>query len=190
VFSVAIASTDAPAASLYRLSTDLYDRLVETGLLAGEPVELVDGLLVRVTPQGTEHQALVQRLTAHLAARADLLRVQLPLAVPGGRPEPDLALAENPGVRAYPTSAELVCEVCVSSWPEDLTKLPGYADAQVGTVWMVHVPAREVHVFERPDGRRYQRERVLRAGDLLAAPVAGVAPLAVSALFAGLDDRA
>ena len=178
----------AAAPTLHRLSPELYDRLVDTGLLEGEPVELVDGLLVHVTPQGAEHAALVRRLTRHLSARSDLLNVQLPLAVPDGRPEPDLALARDPGLHEHPHTADLVVEIAVTSWDDDVAKLPGYAAAGVGTAWLVNVAARAVHVFEQPRGRRYERERVLRAGDTLVVPVDGVPPLAVSDLFAGFDS--
>lgn len=159
--------------------------MVDAGLLEGEPVELVDGLLVHVTPQGAEHAALVQRLTRHLGARLDLLRVQLPLAVPDGRPEPDVALARSVSIHEHPRSAALVVEVAVSSWSDDLAKLPSYAAAEVGVVWLVNVPARQVHVFEQPHERHYDSEQVLGTGDTLIAPVDGVPPLGVSELFAG-----
>jgi Uma2 family endonuclease len=177
----------ASAPTLHRLSPKVYDRMVESGVLDGVPVELVDGLLVHVTPQGAEHAALVQRLTAHFAARGDLLRVQLPLAVPAGRPEPDVALAETTTSREHPRTAALAVEVAVTSRNDDLAKLPGYADAAVAAVWLVDVAARAVHVFTDPRGREYASERVLRAGDTLAAPVRGVPPLAVSDLLAVLD---
>jgi Uma2 family endonuclease len=179
---------DAPTP--HRLSPELYDRLVESGLLAGEPVELVDGLLVHVPPQGAEHHVLVRRLTRAFGARVDMLQVQLPLAVPGGRPEPDLALtSDDATLSGPPRRAELVVEVCVTSWHDDRAKLPSYAAAGVPAVWLVHVRDRAVHVFERPDpgARRFASERVLRGGDVLQAPVDGIAPLAVAGLFAGFD---
>jgi Uma2 family endonuclease len=174
----------AASPTLHRLAPELYDRMVDAGLLEGEPVELVDGLLVHVTPQGAEHAALVQRLTRHFATRAELLRVQLPLAVPGGRPEPDVALAHTASIREHPRTAALVVEVAVTSCADDLAKLPGYAAAEVGVVWLINVPARRVHVFEHPHERHYDTERVLAAGDALQAPVDGVPPLPVGELFA------
>src|SRR4051812_40600705 len=172
--------------TLHRLAPELYDRMVDAGLLEGQPVELVDGLLVHMTPQGVEHHALVRRLMLAFGARLDLLHVQMPLAVPGGRPEPDLALAEDVP-HSHPRTAELVVEVAVTSLNDDLAKLPGYAEAGVKAVWIVDVPAKSVRVFEQPHGRRYEHEQILRADDLLIAPVAGIAPLAVSDLFAVLD---
>jgi Uma2 family endonuclease len=175
------------APTLHRLDPEVYDRMVDSGALAGEPVELVDGLLIHKKPQGTEHSLLVHWLTHRLSARGDLLRVQLPLAVPGGRPEPDLALAEMPDPRHYPDSAILVVEVMVSSHAESYAKLRGYADADVPLAWYVDVPARAVRVYSEPRGRGYGAERVLHAGDVLDAPVDGVAPIDVAELFAVLD---
>jgi len=161
--------------------------MVASGALDGEPVELVDGLLVHVSPQGPEHAALVQWLTARLAARADLLRVQLPLAVPGGRPEPDLALAESRTAHAHPETAQLVVEIAVTSQIEDAAKLPGYARAGVAAVWLIDVPARTVQVYEAPSAGAYRTSRIAAAGDQLQAPVEGIDPIAVAELFAVLD---
>ena len=160
--------------------------MVDSGALDGQPVELVDGLLIHVTPQGSEHAAIVQALTQRLGARLDLLRVQMPLAVPGGRPEPDIALAET-SAREHPHTAHLVVEVMVSAHAEAHAKLPGYADAGIPFAWLVDVPARAVHTFSEPRGRTYGAERVLRAGDVLDSPVDGVAPIDVGELFAILD---
>ena len=44
-----------------------------------------------------------------------------------------------------------------------------------------------VRVFERPYGRRYERERILDGDDTLSAPVDGVSPLTVRELFAVLQ---
>jgi Uma2 family endonuclease len=186
----AVATAPADAPTLHRLSPELYDRLVESGLLAEEPVELVDGLLVHVTPQGPEHHVLVRRLIRAFSPRGDMLQVQLPLAVPGGRPEPDLALtSDDATLSGPPRRAELVVEVCVTSWHDDRAKLPSYAAAGLPAVWLIHVRERAVHVFERPEPqeRRFASETVLRTGDVLQAPVEGIAPLPVADLFAGFD---
>jgi Uma2 family endonuclease len=131
----------------------------------------------------------VQRLTVHFASRADLLRIRMPLAVPGGRPQPDVAPTETVTSREHPHTAALVVEVAVTSREDDLIKLPGYAHADVATAWLVDVTRRVVHVFTdpQPAQRRYASERVLRAGDTLEAGVPGVAPLEVGELFAVLE---
>src|SRR4051794_28970209 len=160
--------------------------MVEAGLLEGQPVELIDGLLIPMTPQGAEHAALVQRLTRWFAPRSELLRVQMPLAVPGGRPEPDLALAET-SVREHPSTALLVVEVAVSQQREAHAKLPGYAAAGVPEVWIVDAPSRTVGVFTDPAGREYGARRTHTADEVLDVPVPGIEPIAFAELFAGLE---
>lgn len=120
-----VAST---AEYVHRLTTERYERLVRSGALDDTRVQLVDGLLVEVSPQGPQHAALVRWLTRRFAPRADLLGVQLPLAVAEGfQPEPDIALAEQPPPHRHPTTAALVVEIAVTSWELDAAKLPGYA---------------------------------------------------------------
>jgi Uma2 family endonuclease len=171
---------------LHRLAPEIYDRMVEAGLLEGQPVELIDGLLIHMTPQGAEHAALVQRLTRWFATRSELLRVRMPLAVPGGRPEPDLALAETT-VREHPSTALLVVEVAVSQQREAHAKLPGYAAAAIPEVWIVDVPSRSVDVFTDPAGREYRSRRTYSSRESLDVSVPGIAPIALAELFAGLD---
>src|SRR5256885_16350522 len=77
-----------------------YERMVEAGLFRGEHVELIRGVIVRMSPQHEPHATVIQILTRLLApallGRADV-RVRLPFAAGDySLPEPDLALG---GVR-------------------------------------------------------------------------------------------
>ena len=174
-------------ATLQHLTVERYDELVNVGVFDGQRVELVDGQLVEMSPQSPEHGSLIQWLTERFAARAELLRVQLPLAVPNGRPEPDLALARR-RAHQHPDSALLVVEIAISSLDEDYAKLPGYAAANIPLAWIIDVSGRVVHVFEHPAGGRYRTDRTLRAGQTLPSPADGIAPILVGDLFAALDD--
>ena len=91
-----MAAATAPSLPIHRLDVDAYDQMVASGALEGEPVELLEGLLVEVmSPQSPAHAAAIERLTRHLGAARARLRVQLPLALPpDSEPEPDLALVE------------------------------------------------------------------------------------------------
>lgn len=83
--------------------------MIDAGILdESEHVQLVDGLLVAMTPQGTPHAYAIQRLTTLLIrALGDeyAVRPQLPLTL--GRdsePEPDLAVvgADDARSREHP----------------------------------------------------------------------------------------
>lgn len=70
--------------------------MVEEGLFREERVELLQGVLVEMSPQGTRHAAIVQRLTTllvpPLVGRA-AVRIQLPLAASlDSLAEPDVAV--------------------------------------------------------------------------------------------------
>ena len=58
------------------LSVEEYDRLVDTGAFEGERVELLEGVIVERSPQGTRHQGVIIALTRVLprlvGGRADL----------------------------------------------------------------------------------------------------------------------
>jgi Uma2 family endonuclease len=181
--------TEAP---LHRFDTQTYNRIVESGLLEGQPVELIDGLLVEhMTPQGAVHATLVTRLTRRLATAQGWLRVQLPLEVPpDSEPEPDLAIVgQEPSPTRHPRSALLVVEVSVSTHRLDRgAKAPLYARANVPTYWLVDAPAGTVEVYTRPEGDRYRDREIYGRDAHVPSPTAGVGGLDVAWLFAGIGD--
>jgi Uma2 family endonuclease len=163
--------------------------MVASGALDGEPVELLEGLLVEMSPQSPDHAAVVEELTRYLARARARLRVQLPLEVsPDSMPEPDLALvAEKPLPGRHPQTALLVVEVAVSSQPVDRGVKPAlYARAGVPTYWLVDVPEKVVEVRCEPGPNGYRRCEVYGVGASVPAPAEGVAELGVASLLAGI----
>ena len=70
--------------------------MVELGMFEGERVELVYGVIVRMSPKGPEHESALERLTEifvqRIAGRATV-RVQSAFAASGGsEPDPDLSI--------------------------------------------------------------------------------------------------
>ncbi len=178
----------APVEALHRFSTAEYDRLVASGALEDVRVELLDGLLVDVSPPGPEHALVIQRLMRHFGARLDLLRIQQPLAcAEGWTPEPDVALAADVGPHAHPASALLAVEVAVRNHAEARRKLPGYALARIPRVWFVDVPGSLVEVHGEPRGTAFARVELLRGDDALDPRVEGIAPLRVGELLDGIQ---
>jgi len=184
---VAVIST-APAA--HRIDARLYDQIVACGALDDARVELIDGIIVEMSPHSPAHAEIIRRLTAHLGLAKDLvLSVQLPLEAAGDSvPEPDLALidAVRPRER-HPQTGLLVVEVAVSSLAIDRgRKADLYAAAGVSIYWLVDLAARAVEVRTDPGPTGYRTLRTLEPGALLESPCAGVGQLAVSALLEGL----
>jgi Uma2 family endonuclease len=149
-----------------------YDQMVELGLFNNERVELIGGVLVKMSPQHAPHSSTVQMLyellMAHVQGRYTL-RIQFPLALSDdSEPEPDLAIVPLGRYRsAHPSTAVLVIEVSDSSLKTDRTKAAVYAAAGIGEYWIVNLGARAVEVYTVPRGERYTEVRTVGAGETL-----------------------
>ena len=165
-----------------------YDALVDTGLLEGEPIELLEGVLVEMSPQGEEHTDAIMLLNRWLVPRLPepwFLRVQSPLAATDrSEPEPDLAVAQRT-VGRHPSTAALAIEVAVSSHRTDLlVKARVYAAAAVTEYWVVDVPSREVVVHTEPGPSGYALVRRLPWTVALSVPVGAGIPVDLAAVLA------
>jgi Uma2 family endonuclease len=161
----------APALEPFRFTREQYDRMVDAGVLADLPVELLDGVIVEMTPQGDEHVAVIQVLTGVLAPVAADFRLRVQGPVPAGqwsKPEPDLAIVGLPG-GAW-TTADVVIEVVVTQRRQARVKERIYAAAAIPELWVVDVPARAVEVLTGPRPEGYGARRTLTGDDRLEVP--------------------
>ena len=139
------ASHDArvPPDRVRRLQRAEYDRMVGFGMFRGEKIELLQGRLVTMSPQGKPHAFSVTRLNRLLVRalgdRAEV-RVQAPFGASAeSEPEPDIAVV-LPGdyLDEHPRRALLLIEVAESSLQDDRRiKGPMYAAAGVPEYWIV-----------------------------------------------------
>ncbi|HEY5090867.1 MAG TPA: Uma2 family endonuclease [Polyangia bacterium] len=144
--------SDLSILAVRRFRRGEYDRLVDLGLFQDERIELIDGLLVEMSPQGARHAYAVRQLTmlfARAVGERALVQIQSPLALgDDSEPEPDVALVP-PGdySRAHPSHAFLVVEVADDSLRKDrLVKARLYARAGIPEYWIVNLPQRTVEV--------------------------------------------
>jgi Uma2 family endonuclease len=166
---------------------DTYYRIAETGILDDLRVELLEGLIVDMSPPSPEHSTVIERLTDRFRAAPLRLRVQLPFEIrPNSVPQPDLALVEEgPSMKHHPRTALLAVEVAVSSHMIDRNvKAKHYASAGIPTYWLIDVPGRAVEVRTGPGGPGgYENCEIYAEGSLVPSPVKGVADLDVAALL-------
>jgi len=177
---------EAASAPIHRLTVEDVLRMVETEILdPDQRVELVDGILLDVSPAGEPHSVVVARLTRHFA-RADTerweVRVQDTLYVPRGFRSPDLMLVTTDPARERLSSALLVVEVSRTSRARDEEKAVDYAQAGVPEYWRIDLDAREVVVRRDPDGDAYRDVRVARPEETLA-PLADAPALVLATLL-------
>jgi len=171
---------------VHRLSYEDVLRMVEVGVLREEDrVELVDGVLLDMSPPGAAHSAMVAWLTRHFAANAGHreVRVQDLLLVEGGFVMPDLMLLERPPRDRHPRTALLVVEVAVTTQRHDAAKARRYAGSRVGEYWIVDAAARQVRVHQRPMADGYELVAAHRDGDRIRSP-GGIPAVEVGGLLA------
>lgn len=185
-----MAITADPRITIHPIDIEHYELMVERGVLGEDDrVELLKGMLSKMSPQGDDHSDLVAWLTEEFAVRARgggyQVRPQLPMRLPpASMPEPDLALvARPPERRGHPGHAWLAIEVSVTSQATDLgVKAELYAAAGIDELWVVDVPARTVHVHRVPTPAGYTDVSSVTAGELRCS-LPGAPAVDVSALF-------
>jgi Uma2 family endonuclease len=172
-----------------------YERLVETGVLDDERVELLHGSLVEMSPQGAPHATLASDIAAHfirVLGKDFKVRTHCALALTEySEPEPDVAVvAAGNYYQEHPTTALLVIEVAESSLRKDRrVKGPLYASVGIPEYWIVDVAGGQIEVHTRPGGGAYTESRIVRRGDTLSlAAIAGVT-VAVSDVLPPEMDR-
>ena len=161
------------ARKLWRLSRREYDRLVSAGAFEGQRLELLRGLLVRMSPQEPLHADTVFRLHRVLQTalgRRAIVRAQLPLvAADDSEPEPDLAVVSlGDYSKEHPKAALLAVEIADSSLRLDRTiKAALYAAMGVPEYWIVDLRHRTIEVFTRPETGSYADRRIARTGGVI-----------------------
>ncbi|MGQ0464092.1 MAG: Uma2 family endonuclease [Sporichthyaceae bacterium] len=184
-------STDLLALEPTRpLRREEYDRLVEMGVFVDEKLELVEGRLVLMSPEGARHAKVVARIHRALLLALDgraIIRTGAPLAVSDtSSPEPDVAAVpvdEGPG---HPTTAFLVVEVSDSSLRKDsFIKPPLYAGAAVPEYWIVDLVADAVRVLRDPVEGGYASAASYGAGQSIGLVAFPDVSLAVSEILEG-----
>jgi Uma2 family endonuclease len=168
---------------------DVYEMLRVGILDEDDHIELIDGVLVEMSPQGTPHAYALRRLSvlaAPVVAAAGLeLSIQAPLDIGSdiSLPEPDLVIAPLATRDSHATGALLVAEMGATSLAIDLgRKADIYATAGVPDYWVLDVKRRRLVVHRDPRDDRYSSVRTLDAGATVTAVALDLA-VPVSALL-------
>ena len=153
---------------------DEYHRMADAGVFApGERVELIRGVVRKMTPKGIRHVMAVSKLVSSfpvwLAARASF-RAQDPVKEIKlhSEPEPDFSIYSDPdpyaggGKRSSPL---LIVEVADSSLDYD-RKAKGslYADMQVPEYWIINLVDNLLEVYRDPGVGQFRSKSVLEPG--------------------------
>jgi Uma2 family endonuclease len=181
--------------SLYRMTVDQYERLVETGVLDGQPIELIHGLLVRKMGKKPTHVIACEAMRDELLPlipRGWRLTIEAPIRIPDfDEPEPDLGIVRgtrdqyedhHPG----PADVGLLIEVAETTLDQDRgEKQLAYARGQVPIYWIVNLVDRQLEVYTSPTSSGYRKRQVLASHEHVAVMIGRkvIGRIAVSALL-------
>jgi len=194
----------ATATSTVKFTTEQYDLMIDAGVFAHSwgadspgvgplRVELIAGDIMMMSPIGSRHEEIVDRLNewsgAVVSRQVARIRIQQSLGIPGQEsvPQPDVAWVQP---RDYTTKrpdasdALLVIEVAETSLQYDLQeKAAVYASGGVPEYLVVDLASEVVHLFRHPASSGYAEKRVAGRGDTIAPLSQPEAGLAVESLF-------
>ncbi|HTD38278.1 MAG TPA: Uma2 family endonuclease [Candidatus Limnocylindrales bacterium] len=173
------AARDEAPYTIRPITVDEYHRMLEVGILyEKEPVELLDGQLIAMPPQGPAHASVFSALNAlfvHTFGDRALVRPGGPIELNRiSEPEPDLALVRRTedqyfGSHPKPEDVLLLVEVSHSSLAYDRRqKLSAYARAGIAEYWIVDLVHRRIEIFAEPQNDRYEAHQTARPGDSIA----------------------
>jgi Uma2 family endonuclease len=148
----------------------------------GRRVQLVEGEIVAMSPQGHPHAVAISLAEDALRAafgKGYWVRVQLPLALADDcEPEPDVSVVRGSPRDGtdHPATAILAVEVADSTIAFDRKRKAGlYARSGIRDYWIVNLNDRRLEVFREPvadpresSGFRYSSILTLKADEFVA----------------------
>jgi Uma2 family endonuclease len=162
--------------TIAKWTIEQYHELVVTGILDDRRVELLEGDIVEMPPEGMPHAVYCGRTVEYLR---ELLRDRAkvrethPITLPNNsEPEPDVAIVRSPDTQylahhPYPDDVFWLIEYADSTLAKDLNaKQRIYAQAGILEYWVVNLQASELVVFRDAGNDAYQTETKLNSGSI------------------------
>lgn len=167
-------TTLTPALTSAKWTLDEYHRLIDQGFLDDKHVELLNGEIVEMAPEGVPHASTgdrAERYLRKLLGDRAWLRVGKPITLPNNsEPEPDLCICQDIEYtkhHPYPNNIFWLIEFSDSSLAKDLQVKPKiYAAAGIPEYWVVNLQTMTLIVLRSPSTDGYQSEQTLSQGTI------------------------
>ncbi|MBL1208360.1 MAG: Uma2 family endonuclease [Geminocystis sp. GBBB08] len=148
-----------------------YNLMAEVGILTHqEKVELINGQIITMSPQGSFHAAAITRTNRLFTKDFNqvLIRLQLPIIVNDfSQPEPDIAIVKYDSLDyddRHPNATEvyLIIEIADTTLKTDLeVKRQLYASANIPEYWVLDLKQRQLYVYRESNSQDYQTTMIL-----------------------------
>ncbi|MEM6612422.1 MAG: Uma2 family endonuclease [Cyanobacteria bacterium P01_C01_bin.72] len=160
--------------TLAKWTIDEYHSMIQAGLLDNRQVELLQGKIVEISPEGEAHAYFSSEAEDYLRSllgEQATIRSGKPITLPDdSEPEPDIAVVQRLGreyLQHHPYSENIfwLIEYSNTSLEKDLNiKTKIYAEAGIKEYWVVNLKKRQLIVFCEPQETEYASKSTLSDG--------------------------
>jgi len=177
--------------AIAKWTLDEYHRMIDAGILDDRRVELLNGEIIEMSPEGAPHayySTAASDYLKELLGNRVTIRQAKPITIPvsASEPEPDVAIAQPLGREylqhhPYPENIFWLIEFANTSLSKDTeVKRKAYAVAAIQEYWVVDLQKQQLKVFRNPVDGDYGSEVVLTTGE--------VCPLAFPEVFVSVQQ--
>lgn len=166
----------APELIPARISLDQYHRMVDAGIWDDRHVELLNGVVVEMSPEGTPHASRTTTTGEYLRevlGNQVQIRERHPITlISGSEPEPDIAIVQRVqdnylSHHPYPENIFWVIEYSNTSLDKDLgVKAAIYASEGIPEYWVINLKKNILIVFRDPVDGKYQSRQEFTLGSI------------------------
>lgn len=160
----------------YKWSIDLYHQIIAAGILDDSSVELLQGEIIVMSPEGESHayhNTEVADYLRELLGNKVKIRDAKPITLPNdSEPAPDIAIVKPLGKaylehHPYPDDIFWLVEFANTTLKKDLgIKKNIYVAAGIPEYWVVNLQATELKVFRDLIDGEYREELTLTTGSI------------------------
>jgi Uma2 family endonuclease len=157
-------------------SLDDYHQMIESGLLDNRSLELINGEIIQMSPEGVYHsfccRGTAKYLRLILGDRAEISEAHPITLVNDLDSEPDIAILRTPDTlyqtrHPFPNDIFWLIEIANSTLVKDLgVKRELYAQAGISEYWVMNLQSLELVVFRNLVANEYQSETCLSNGTI------------------------
>lgn len=148
----------------YKWSIDKWHELVNSGVLEGQKVELLEGNIVEMSPEGVEHSFTNESIVIYLRNKLSGLahvRESHPITLDNSEPEPDIAIVRLPLAiyrtrHPYAEDIYWLIEVSLRTLQKDLEqKVTTYARNGISEYWVIDLKNKKLIIHTQPSKDKY-----------------------------------
>jgi Uma2 family endonuclease len=172
----------------YKWSIEEWHDLVNSGVLAGKRVELLEGEIIEMSPEEIPHRNTNHKVIKYLRKLLDGLAEVYeshPITLDNSEPKPDIAIVRLPENiydthHPYPEDIYWLIEVSNETLTKDLEqKTIIYARNGIPEYWVIDLKNNQLIVHTQPQNSSYAR--------IVKYQVGAISPLAFSEIVIAID---